>query len=53
MVNTGTGANNIFSIVEHIILEDIQNIVHGYFSLKVIGDVNQMIPNHLTVSALT
>ena len=53
MVNTGTGANNIFRVVEHIILEDIQNIVNWYFLMQVIGDVNQILPNPLILSALT
>ena len=53
MVNTGTGGKNIFRVVEHIILEDIKNIAHGYFSLQVIGNVNQILPDPLTVSALT
>ena len=53
MVNTGTGANNIFRVVEHIILEDIRNIVHGYFLLQVIGNVNQFIPNLSKLLALT
>ena len=34
MVNTGTGANNTFRVVEHIILEYIQNQAHGYFYCK-------------------
>ena len=53
MVDNGAGTNNIFREVEHIILEDIQNIAHGYFLLQVIGNVNQMIPNPLTVTSLT
>ena len=52
MVNTGTVTNSIFRVVEHIILEDIQNIVHGYFLLQVIGNVNKILPNPLVVSAL-
>ena len=47
MVNTGTVAKNIFRVVEHILLGDIQNIVHGYFLLQVIGNVNKTLPNHL------
>ena len=53
MVNIGTGANSIFRVVEKIILEDIQNIVHGYFLLQVIGNLNKILPNPLTVSDLT
>ena len=34
MVNTGTSANNTFRVVEHIILEYIQNQAHGYFYCK-------------------
>ena len=52
MVNNGTGANNIFRVVEHILLEDIQNIVYGYLLLQVIGNVNKIPPNHFTVPAL-
>ena len=53
MVNNGTGAKNIFRAVEYIILEDIQNIAHEYFLLKVIGNVNQILPNTLKVSVLS
>ena len=53
MVNTGTCAKNIFRAAEHIILEDIQNIVNWYFLMQVIGNVNKILPNPLTVSALT
>ena len=53
MVNTGTVAKKIFSVVENIMLEDIQNQAHGYFWLQEVGDLNQVIPNPLTVSALT
>ena len=53
MVNTDAGAHIVFRVVNQIIFEDIQNIVHGYFLLQVIGDVNQILPNPLTVSALT
>ena len=50
MVNTGTGANNIFRLVEHILLENKQNKAHGYFGLKLIGNVNQVLPIPLKVS---
>ena len=53
MVNTGTGANKIFRVVKYMILEDIQNILYGYFLVQVIGNVNKILPNPLTVSALT
>ena len=53
MVNTGTVAKNIFRVVEHILLGDIHNIVHGYFLLQVIGNVNQILPNPFTVSYVT
>ena len=53
MVNNGTGSRNIFRVVEHIMLEDIQNIAYGYFLLQVIGNVKQILPNPLTVSSLT
>ena len=49
MVDNGAVTNNIFREVEHIILEDIQNIAHGYFLLQLIGNVNQIIPNLLTL----
>ena len=53
MVNTGTVTNNIFRVVKHILLEDIQNIVHGYLLLQVIGNVNKILPDPLKVSTLT
>ena len=53
MVNTGTGKDSIFRVVEQNILEDIQNIVHVYFLLQVIGNVNKILPNPLKVSALS
>ena len=53
MVNTGTGKDSIFRVVEQIILEDIQNIVNGYFLLQVIGNVNKILLNPLKVSALS
>ena len=49
MVNTGTGAKNIFRVVEQIIIEYIQNIARGYFLLQVIGNLNQILTNPLTV----
>ena len=49
MVNTGTGANNIFRVVEQIILGYIKNIAHGYFLLKLIGNENKILPNPFTV----
>ena len=52
MINTGTGANNIFRVVEHIMLEDIKNQANGYFGLQGIGNVNQVMSNSLEVSAL-
>ena len=52
MVNIGTGANILFRVIEHILLEDIQNTAHGYFLLQGIGNVNQILPNPLTVKAL-
>ena len=53
MVNPGIGTNNIFRVVEHILIEDIQNIVHGYLLLQVIEYINQIIPNPIKISALT
>ena len=53
MVNTGTGAYNIFRVVEHIIIENIQNIVHEYFLLQVVGNVNTTLPNPFAVSYVT
>ena len=53
MVNTGTVVKKIFRVVEHILLEYIQNIVHGYLLLQVIGNVNQIHPDPLKVSTLT
>ena len=53
MVNTGTGAKNIFTVIEHILLEYIQNNAHGYFGLKVIGNINLVLPNTLKISGLT
>ena len=53
MVNTGTVTNNIFRVVKHILFGDIQNIVHGYLLLQVIGNVNKILPDPLKVSTLT
>ena len=53
MVKSGTGAKNIFRVAEQILLGDIQNQLHIYFGLQGIGNVNQVIPKPLTVSALT
>ena len=53
MVNAGTGANKKFRVVEHILLENIQDQAYGYFGLQWIGNANQVIPNPLTVSDLT
>ena len=52
-VNISAGTNNILRVVEHIMLEDIQNIAYGYFLQQVIGNVKQILPNPLTVSSLT
>ena len=52
-VNTSTVANNIFRLVEQILLGDIQNQSHEYFGLQGIGNVNQVMPKYLIVSALT
>ena len=49
MVNTGTGSKNIFRAIEQILL----GIVHGYFLLQVIGDVNKILSNYLIVLSLT
>ena len=35
------------------LLEVIHNQAHGYFVLKIIGNVNQILPKTLTISALT
>ena len=53
MVNTGADANNIFRLVEHIMIEDIKNQAHGYFGLQGIGNVNQILSNPLIVSDIT
>ena len=53
MVSTGAVANNIFRVVEHIIIEYIQNKAHEYFGLQKIGSLNQVVPNPLTVLSLT
>ena len=36
MLNTVTGAKNTFRLVEHILLEDINNQAHGYFYCKIL-----------------
>ena len=40
MVNTGTGANEIFRVVENIVLEDMHIKAFVYFGLQRIGNVN-------------
>ena len=45
MVNTGTGAKNLFRLVEEILLEDIYKKSQGYFELQGIGNVNQVLAN--------
>ena len=49
MINTCTGAKNIFRVVETILLIDIYNQEHGYFVLLGIGHVNQVLTNPFTV----
>ena len=53
MVNTGSGSNKIFGVVDQIILEDIKNQARGYFWLQEIVNVNQVLTNPLTVSDQT
>ena len=36
MLNTVTGAKNTFRLVEHFLLEDINNQAHGYFYCKIL-----------------
>ena len=53
MVDTGTGANNIFRQVENIQISYIHYQAHGYFGLLSIGNIgNQVLPKPLVVSAL-
>ena len=52
MVKNGAGARNIFSVVEQIHLAYMHIQVYGYFELKGIGSLHQVLPNPLTVSAL-
>ena len=40
MVNTGTGANEIFRVVKNIVLEDMQIKAFVYFGLQRTGNVN-------------
>ena len=53
MVNTDTGANKIFRVLEHNMFEDMQIQTFGYFGLQVVRNVNQVLTNPLTVSDLT
>ena len=53
MVGTDTYSKNIFRVVEHIYLEDIQNQVHGYFGLLGIGNSVAPLTSPLKVSDLT
>ena len=54
MVNTGAHTNNIFRVVEKILLEEIQNQPHGYFELLGIENVGlNPLPSPLSVSYIT
>ena len=50
MVETGTGAENIFRQVEHIQLADIHHQARGCFGPTGIGNVVNFLPNPLVVS---
>ena len=53
MVNTGAGEINIFRVLDQNQLEDMNIQEFWYFGLKVMGNVKQVLPIFLTVSALT
>ena len=54
MVNNSAGPNNIFRVIENILLEEIQNQANWYFVLIFIGNVGlNPLPRPLTISSLT
>ena len=53
MVWTTTGANNIFRVVEHIQLAEIQEQAHGYFGMLGNGNFIDPLPIPLQVSSIT
>ena len=53
MANIGAGAKEIFRMVEQIQLADMHIQAFGYFGLQGIGNLNQVLPNSLSVSDLT
>ena len=53
MVQNSEGAKNIFRLVEHIHIAEIQNQARGYFGLLGVGNIIAPVPSSLTVSPLT
>ena len=53
MVGTATSAKNIFRVVEHIQLSEIQYQAHGYFGLPEIGIVDDPLTSPFTLSHIT
>ena len=53
MVDIGVGVKNIFKVVEKIRISYMHVQKFGYFVLKGIGNVDQVLPNPFTISALT
>ena len=52
MLNTVTDANSIFKVVYQIQIADMRVQAFGYFGLQGIVNVNQFLPNSLTVLSL-
>ena len=52
MVKNGTGAKNIFRVVEQIQILDIHHQPHAYFGLMGIGNVVSLLPKPLLVSSI-
>ena len=51
MVDTGTGAKNLFRQVDQIQIADMHHQAHGYFGLIGLGNVgNKVLPNPLILS---
>ena len=52
MLDTGSGAKNTFRLVEQFYIANIHTQAFGCFGLRIIGNVNQYLPDPLVVSIL-